>query len=103
LNMSAGQQVLRRLDPTYKQFFKGKRRFPRFKKASRFNSVNYKPGDGAQVKDNRLYVQNVGFIKVRWHRELPESKLKNIVVLPFVSLIPQPASTRRACPDHQQR
>jgi putative transposase len=81
LNMSAGQQVLRRLDRTYKQFFKGQRGFPRFKKASRFNSVNYKPGDGAQVKDNRLYVQNVGLVKVRWHRELPESKLKNIVVL----------------------
>src|SRR4030065_791357 len=81
LNMSAGQQVLRRLDTTYKQFFKGQRGFPRFKKASRFNSVNYKPGDGVQVKDNRLYVQNVGFVKVRWHRELPESKLKNIVIL----------------------
>ena len=81
LNMSAGQQVLRRLDTTYKQFFKGQRGFPRFKKASRFNSVNYKPGDGVQVKDNRLYVQNVGLVKVRWHRELPESKLKNIVVL----------------------
>lgn len=81
LNMSAGQQVLRRLDRTYKQFFKGQRGFPRFKKASRFNSVNYKPGDGVQVKDNRLYVQNVGLVKVRWHRELPESKLKNIVVL----------------------
>jgi len=81
LNMSAGQQVLRRLDTTYKQFFKGQRGFPRFKKASRFNSVNYKPGDGVQVKDNRLYVQNVGLVKVRWHRELPENKLKNIVVL----------------------
>jgi putative transposase len=81
LNMSAGQQVLRRLDTTYKQFLKGQRGFPRFKKASRFNSVNYKPGDGAQVKDNRLYVQNVGLVKVRWHRELPESKLKNIVVV----------------------
>jgi putative transposase len=81
LNMSAGQQVLRRLDSNYKQFLKGKRGFPRFKKASRFNSVNYKPGDGAQVKTNRLYVQNVGLVKVRWHRELPEGKIKNIVVL----------------------
>jgi len=81
LNMSAGQQVLRRLDSNHKQFLKGKRGFPRFKKASRFNSVNYKPGDGSQIKANRLYVQNVGFIKMRWHRELPEGKLKNIVVL----------------------
>lgn len=81
LNMSAGQQVLRRLDSNYKQFLKGKRGFPRFKKASRINSVNYKPGDGASIKNNRLYVQNVGQIKVRWHRELPDGKVKNIVVL----------------------
>lgn len=81
LNMSAGQQVLRRLDSNYKQFLKSVRGFPRFKKASRFNSVNYKPGDGANIKNNRLYVQNAGPVKVRWHRELPDGKLKNIVVL----------------------
>jgi putative transposase len=81
LNMSAGQQVLRRLDRAYRQFFKGKRGKPRYQKASRFNSVNYKPGDGSTIKASRLYVQNVGIIKTRWHRALPEGKLKNIVVL----------------------
>lgn len=81
LNRSGGQQVLRRLDSNYKQFLKGARGFPRFKKASRFNSVNYKPGDGSQVKTNRLYLQNVGLVKVRWHRALPAGKLKNIIVL----------------------
>jgi len=80
LNMSAGQQVLRRLDSAYRQFLKGKRGKPRFQKPSRFNSVNYKPGDGATVKANRLYVQNVELIKVRWHRALPEGKIKNIIV-----------------------
>jgi putative transposase len=80
LNMSAGQQVLRRLDSAYRQFLKGERGKPRFQKPSRFNSVNYKPGDGATVKANRLYVQNVGLIKVRWHRALPEGKIKNIIV-----------------------
>lgn len=81
LNMSAGQQVLRRLDSAYKQFLKGERGKPRFQKPSRFNSVNYKPGDGAAVRSNRLYIQNVGLIKVRWHRELPAGRLKNIVVV----------------------
>lgn len=81
LNMSAGQQVLRRLDSNYRQFLKGTRGFPRFKKVARFNSVNYKPGDGASIRNNRLYVQNVGLVKVRWHRELPVGKIKNIVVL----------------------
>jgi putative transposase len=81
LNMSAGQQVLRRLDSAFKEFFQGKRGFPRFKKARRFNSVNYKPGDGAGIRGRKLYVQNAGLITVRWHRELPDGKLKNIILL----------------------
>lgn len=81
LNMSAGQQVLRRLDSAYKQFLKGERGKPRFQKSTRFNSVNYKPGDGAKIKGNRLYVQNVGRVTVRWHRALPDGKLKNIVIV----------------------
>src|SRR5690606_10367414 len=52
LNMSAGQQVLRRLDKAYHEFFKGKRGYPKFKGWRYFNSVNYKPGDGASIKDN---------------------------------------------------
>lgn len=81
LNMSAGQQVLRRLDRAYRQFLKGERGKPRFRKPSRFNSVNYNPGDGANIKADRLYVQNVGLIKVRWHRQLPAGNLKNIVIV----------------------
>ncbi len=80
LNMSAGQQVLRRLESSYRQFFMGKRGRSRFKKVSRFSSVNYKPGDGASIKNNRLYIQNVGLVRVRWHRELPNGKLKNIII-----------------------
>jgi len=82
LNMSAGQQVLRRLDNTYREFFKGKRGRPRFKRHDRFNSVNFKPGDGAALKGRKLYLQNVGLVTVRWHRSLPdEAKLKNIILL----------------------
>jgi putative transposase len=81
LNMTAGQQVLRRLDGAFRAFFQGKRGFPRFKRARRFNSVNYKPSDGAAVRGRKLYVQNVGLIPVRWHRALPEGKLKNIILL----------------------
>lgn len=81
LNMTAGQQVLRRLDNAFRWFFQGKRGFPRYKKVHCFNSVNYKPGDGARIKGRKLYVQNVGLITVRWHRQLPAGKLKNIIIL----------------------
>lgn len=81
LNMSAGQQVLRRLDKAYREFLKGKCGRPKFKGWRYFNSVNYKPGDGASIKDGRLYVQNVGLVAVKWHRDLPAGKLKNIIVI----------------------
>jgi putative transposase len=80
LNMSAGQQVLRRLDKAYREFKAGKRGRPRFKGWRLFNTLNYKPGDGAALKNDKLYLQNVGYMSVKWHRALPEGTLKNILV-----------------------
>ena len=40
LNMSAGQQILRRLDIAYQAAMSCKRGFPRFKPHTRFNSVD---------------------------------------------------------------
>src|SRR5215213_658162 len=80
LNMSAGQQVLRRLDTAYREFKQGKRGKPRFKGRHFFNTLNYKPGDGAGLESGRLYIQNVGLIYVRWHRELPNGILKNVII-----------------------
>jgi putative transposase len=60
-------QVFRRLDSAFRD---------------RFNSVNFKLGDGANLKGWKLYLQNLGLITVRWHRELPgDAKLKNIILL----------------------
>ncbi len=81
VNMTAGQQVLRRLDKAYREFMQAKRGRPRFKNWRRFDSVNYKPGDGAGLKDGKLRVQNVGLISVKWHRPLLAGKLKNIIIL----------------------
>lgn len=81
LNMSAGQQVLRRLDSAYREFVKGKRGRPRFRRLDHFNSVAFKPGDGAALKGGRLYLQNVGNVRVNWHREVPEGELKHIVIV----------------------
>ena len=57
LNMSAGQQVLRRLDTAYRGFKQGKRGKPRFKGWRFFNTINYKPGDGAGLESGRLYIR----------------------------------------------
>lgn len=81
LNASAGQRVLHRLDSAFREFFKGQRGKPRFKRRDRFNSVEYTAGNGAAIKGGRLYVQNVGDIRVRWHRRLPDGSLKSIRIL----------------------
>ena len=78
LNYSSCQQTLRKLDKAFQAFFRrvkagAKSGYPRFKSRQRFSTVEYRWGDGARLKGNRLYVQNVGEVKVKWHREIPES------------------------------
>ena len=75
-NYSSLQQTLRRLDKAFKAFFRRaktgeKPGYPRFKSADRFNTINYAAlGDGCQIKSDRLYLQNIGHVKVKWHRPL---------------------------------
>jgi len=80
LNFSACQQVLRRLEKNFQAFLKGQRGRPRFKSKTRFRSLEFRFGDGASLKENRLYIQNVGYIKVRWHRPLPQGAIKDVVI-----------------------
>jgi len=76
LNFSATQDMLRRLDKSFKAFFRriksgGKAGFPRFKGRDRFDSITFPTyGDGIKIRDNRLYVQNVGLVKIKLHRSL---------------------------------
>ena len=84
-NYSSLQQTLRRLDKAFKAFFRRaktgeKPGYPRFKSADRFNTINYAAlGDGCQIKSDRLYLQNIGHVKVKWHRPL-EGKTKTLCV-----------------------
>jgi len=83
VNASSLQQTLRRLDRAYSAFFRRlksgeKPGFPRFKSRSRFNTIEYTYGDGCKLRtsDNgrvTFYVQNVGEIRVCYHRRIPEN------------------------------
>jgi putative transposase len=85
LNFSSCQDVLRRLDKAFKAFFRRvkageKPGYPRFKGKGRYDSITFPSyGDGCKVKDNRLYLQNVGLLKVKWHRQL-EGKIKTVTI-----------------------
>lgn len=79
-SFSAEQQVLRRLDKAFAAFFrrlkgKAKAGFPRFRAKSRFDSAEFRVGDGLTLrKTGRIGVVGIpGEVKVKWHRALPES------------------------------
>jgi putative transposase len=77
-SFSAEQQVLRRLDKAFSAFFrrlktKAKAGFPRFRPQSRFDSADFRVGDGLTIRRRkRLGIVGVpGEVKVKWHRNLP--------------------------------
>jgi putative transposase len=82
LNFVACQHILRRLEKAFQRFFSGLKKgekvgYPRFKKPHRFRTLEFTYSNGTKIKFDehgqpRLYVQNVGLIKVIWHRPLPE-------------------------------
>ena len=94
LNATSVQQMLRRLDKGFSAFFRRMKTgetpgFPRFKGYHRFKSVEYRYGDGCKLHHNengqtRFYIQNVGEIKVIYHRSIPEgAKIKHVVIKRF--------------------
>lgn len=77
-SFSAEQQVLRRLDKTFKAFFARIRRgqkpgFPRFRASARYHAAEFRVGDGLTLrKSGRIgFVGIPGEVKVKWHRDLP--------------------------------
>ncbi len=76
-NFSSTQATLRRLDRSFKAFFRRVKTgeapgYPRFKGRERFRLVEFPSyGDGCRLKENgRLYLQHVGHVKVKLHRPI---------------------------------
>ena len=63
------QQVLDRLDKSFKNFFRSGFGFPRFKGQHRFDSFTY-PQSGFSFDGNQLSLSKIGNVKVRLSREL---------------------------------
>lgn len=81
LNATSIQQMLRRVDKACRSFYSGLRGAPRFKGKDRFKSIEYRYSDGCKLKGNRLYIQHVGEIRVKLHREIPDdATIKHVVV-----------------------
>lgn len=69
------QDVLRRLDKSYKNFFRRiksgeKPGFPRFQGKHRYNSFTY-PQSGFRIEsDGKLFLSKIGHVKIIQHREI---------------------------------
>lgn len=85
-NFSACQDVLRRVDKTFKAFFTriirgAKAGFPRFKSLHRFDSVTFPSyGDGCRLQANgKLRLQGIGLLKIKLHRAV-EGEIKTVTI-----------------------
>jgi putative transposase len=85
-NFSCCQDVLRRLDKTFKAFFARVKRganpgFPRFRSFHRYDSITFPSyGDGCRLLDKgKLRIQGAGVIKVKLHRPV-EGQIKTVTI-----------------------
>jgi putative transposase len=84
------QDCLRRLDKAYQAFFRRVKKgeepgFPRFKGERRYRSMTFSHLSkqllrNIQKKFARVVVPKVGLLKIRYHRPLPEGKIKNLTI-----------------------
>lgn len=84
-NYSCCQDVLRRLDKTFKAFFARLKRgdkpgFPRFKSHRRYDCLNFPSyGDGCKLLDRTLRIQGAGEIRIKLHRPV-EGRIKTVSI-----------------------
>jgi putative transposase len=71
------QDVLKRLDKTFKNFFNGFG-YPRFQGRDRYNSFTY-PQSGFGIEDGKLNLSKIGNIKIIQHRGI-EGKIKTCTI-----------------------
>jgi putative transposase len=74
------QNVLKRLERSFKNFFEGRARYPKPKKESRWRSLTYPQANPSWVRRNSLVLPKVGKVRMVKHRPL-KGEVKTITVL----------------------
>lgn len=85
------QNTLKRLDKSYRSFFRRiksgqeKAGFPRFKSYYRFKSFVFVYNIGAKIVDtgtkHKLKVQHIGLINLKWSRDLPSGANPKVLII----------------------
>lgn len=79
------QDVLRRMDTAYKNFFEKRSGYPRFKGTGRYSSITYPQvdkvgGTFSRIDQGLLYLPKIGYVKIRTHRAFDCSAVGRINV-----------------------
>jgi putative transposase len=82
-NVQCMREVIKRLDNAYNLFYKRlktntKAGFPRFKSVARYNSFTMQH-NGWKLKDNNLFIRNVGIFKLRLSRPI-QGDIKTVTI-----------------------
>lgn len=82
IQSQALQDVLRRLDTAYQNFFDKRAGYPKFKDRFHYNSFTIPQANGNRNfgKDGYVYISKIGNIKMNAHQEFDQSKVKIINV-----------------------
>ncbi len=64
--------TLKRLDDSYKSFFRKNKGFPRFRSIKRWRSFGFAEWSGIRLKNSKLYIGKKR-IRINMHRSLPEN------------------------------
>ena len=97
------QDAMRRLDKAYKAFFRRVQAgqepgFPRFKGEGRYRSMTFNHLSKQLIRNvhrkfARVVVPKVGHLKIRYHRPLPDGKIKNLTI----SQVRRPVGMPQSC------
>ncbi len=71
--------ALFRVDKSFKAYFTGLSRFPKFKRHSHYNSSSY-PQSGFKLNGNKLYLSKIGNVKIVLHRKI-SGVIKRVTVI----------------------
>jgi len=71
------QSSLMHLDNSFKNFFKKRSKYPRYKKKSGKQSIQYP--QSVKIEGNKIYLPKIGWIKAVVHREI-QGKIKTVTV-----------------------
>jgi len=78
-NSQSLQQALRHLDIAYTNFFRGKARFPHFKKKSNKQSVSIPQHFSVDTEKNMLNIPKMSSLKIVLHRPI-EGEMKSVTI-----------------------